>query len=182
MLFEVRIVDDTWCLDSFNQSGAEDATLMNWNALHPLGAWYHVAIVYDGKEFRNYVDGVQEGAASLHLARSRAGPCLGRNADQQGILFQGSRSPGAIHAQSAFAFRVSQGRRKAKVTSGAHDSLRDPRPDPKLTLRAQSSRRRCCPSSPRRRFRHEFPLGSRSSVPACRTSETSEGFSRVSFV
>jgi len=68
MLFEVRVVDETWCLDSFNKSGTEDATLMNWNALHPLGAWYHVASVYDGKEFRNYVNGVQEGAASLHLA------------------------------------------------------------------------------------------------------------------
>ena len=37
-------------------------------ALHPLGAWYHVACVYDGKEFRNYVNGIQEGAASLYLA------------------------------------------------------------------------------------------------------------------
>ena len=25
-------------------------------------------MVYDGREFRNYVDGVQEGAAQLHLA------------------------------------------------------------------------------------------------------------------
>ena len=29
---------------------------MNRKALHPLGAWYHVAAVYDGKEFSNYVE------------------------------------------------------------------------------------------------------------------------------
>jgi hypothetical protein len=46
---------------------------MNRQALHPLGVWYHVASVYDGEEFRNYVDGVQEGAARLRLAAHGAG-------------------------------------------------------------------------------------------------------------
>lgn len=68
MLFEIRVVGDQWFLDSYHQSGAASATLMSRKALHPLGAWYHVASVYDGKEFRNYVDGVQEGAALVQLA------------------------------------------------------------------------------------------------------------------
>jgi Concanavalin A-like lectin/glucanases superfamily len=68
MLFEIRVVDDQWYLDSYIQSGSESKALMNRNALHPLRAWYHVASVYDGKEFRNYVDGVQEGSSQLHLA------------------------------------------------------------------------------------------------------------------
>ena len=68
MLFEIRVVGDRWCLDSYNQSGTENKTLLNRKALHPLGAWYHVATVYDGQELRNYVDGVLEGAARLHLA------------------------------------------------------------------------------------------------------------------
>ena len=46
---------------------------MNPKALHPLGGWYHVASVYDGREFRNYVDGIQEGSAQLHLAPHGAG-------------------------------------------------------------------------------------------------------------
>jgi hypothetical protein len=29
--------------------------------------WHHVASVYDGKEFTNYVDGVREGGAEIHL-------------------------------------------------------------------------------------------------------------------
>jgi hypothetical protein len=68
MLFEIRVVEDKWFLDSYNQSGAASKALMNRTALHPLGAWYHVASVYDGKEFSNYVDGVREGAAELQLA------------------------------------------------------------------------------------------------------------------
>jgi hypothetical protein len=68
MLFEIRVVDDQWYLDSFIQSGTENKALMNRQAMHPLGAWYHVASVYDGREFRNYVDGVQEGSAQLQLA------------------------------------------------------------------------------------------------------------------
>jgi putative heme-binding domain-containing protein len=68
MLFEIRVVGDEWYLDSYNQSGSANKALMNRDARHPLGAWYHVASVNDGKEFRNYVDGVREGAAELQLA------------------------------------------------------------------------------------------------------------------
>jgi hypothetical protein len=68
MLFEIRVAGDKWFLDSYNQSGTASKALMNRTALHPLGAWYHVASVYDGTQFSNYVDGVREGAAELHLA------------------------------------------------------------------------------------------------------------------
>jgi len=68
MLFEIRVVDGRWCLDAFNKSGAAQKALLNRNSLHALGAWYHVAAVYDGKEFRNYVDGVQDGAGEVALA------------------------------------------------------------------------------------------------------------------
>jgi Concanavalin A-like lectin/glucanases superfamily len=73
MLFEIRVVGDSWFLDSYNQSGTASKALMNKTAVHPLGKWYHVASVYDGKEFSNYVDGVREGAAELYLAPHRQG-------------------------------------------------------------------------------------------------------------
>ena len=73
MLFEIRVVGDSWFLDSYNQSGTASKALMNRTALHPLRAWYHVASVYDGKEFSNYVDGVKEGSAELSLAPHRQG-------------------------------------------------------------------------------------------------------------
>ena len=68
MLFEIRVVGDSWFLDSFNQSGSASRALMNRTALHRLGAWYHVASVYDGEAFTNYVDGIREGAADIRFA------------------------------------------------------------------------------------------------------------------
>ena len=67
MLFEIRVSGDKWFLDSYVHSGSENQTLMNDQALHPLGAWYHVATVYDGKVLRNYVNGVQQGAGPLRF-------------------------------------------------------------------------------------------------------------------
>jgi hypothetical protein len=73
MLFEIRVIEGKWCLDSFALSGTESKALMDRGKLHTLGAWYHAAAVYDGREYRNYVDGVLEGAAQLHLAPQKAG-------------------------------------------------------------------------------------------------------------
>jgi hypothetical protein len=73
MLFEIRVIDGKWCLDSYAQSGADSKALLNRDRLHTLGDWHHAAAVYDGREFRNYVDGELEGAAPLHLAPQKPG-------------------------------------------------------------------------------------------------------------
>ena len=67
MLSEIRVVDGRWRLDSFATAGGQSRALLNRERLHPLGAWYRVAMVYDGHELRNYVDGVLEGSGELHL-------------------------------------------------------------------------------------------------------------------
>lgn len=68
MLFEIRVIDGRWCLDSYAQSGKASRALLDRTRLHPLDTWHHIANVYDGKEFRNYVDGVLEGAGQLSMA------------------------------------------------------------------------------------------------------------------
>jgi len=73
MLFEIRVIGNQWCLDSFAKSGADSKALLNRAKLHPLGEWHSAAAVYDGHEFRNYVDGVLEGSAELHLAPHKPG-------------------------------------------------------------------------------------------------------------
>ena len=73
MLFETRVAAGQWCLDSFMQSSAGSKALMDRAKLHPAGAWYHVAAVYDGKEFRNYVNGLREGEAGVKLSPQSAG-------------------------------------------------------------------------------------------------------------
>jgi hypothetical protein len=73
LLFEIRVVGGQWYLDSYGHSGDAQSALMNRDRLHPLGMWYHVAAVYDGREFRNYVNGIQEGAAEIRFAPQRPG-------------------------------------------------------------------------------------------------------------
>ena len=73
MLFEIRVIEGKWCLDSFALSGKESKALMDRGKLHPLGVWHHAAAVYDGREYRNYVDGVLEGAGEVHLVPQGAG-------------------------------------------------------------------------------------------------------------
>jgi hypothetical protein len=67
MLFEIRIVDGQWCLDSFASSGMQTRALLNCKLLHPLGRWYRVTAVYDGRTLRNYVDGQLQGEGPLAL-------------------------------------------------------------------------------------------------------------------
>jgi hypothetical protein len=67
MLFEIRIRDGQWCLDSFASSNGNNRTLLNCNLLHPLNKWYRVTAVYDGKQLKNYVDDELEGSGDLNL-------------------------------------------------------------------------------------------------------------------
>ncbi len=67
MLFEIRIVDGQWCLDSFASSGTENRTLLNCKLLHPLGHWYRVTAVYDGRTLRNYVGDELQGEIPFDL-------------------------------------------------------------------------------------------------------------------
>jgi len=73
LLFETRLIGGRWCLDSFALSGSASKTLMDRSLLHSADAWHHAAAVYDGKEFRNYVDGKLQGAATVHLTPQGAG-------------------------------------------------------------------------------------------------------------
>lgn len=74
MLFEIRVVDgSTWFLDSYLHTARAQHALINRKSLHPVGAWYHVASVYDGREFRNYVNGVLDGAHEMPFQVQGAG-------------------------------------------------------------------------------------------------------------
>ena len=68
VLLETRLVGDEWFLDTFIKSGENNRALFAENFKHPLGAWYHVALVYDGTEMRHYVNGQQELAGPLTIA------------------------------------------------------------------------------------------------------------------
>ncbi len=73
MLFETRLIGDQWCLDTFVRTDAGSSALLDRTKLHPLGEWYHIAAVYDGKELRSYVNGVQELKADLKFIPEKPG-------------------------------------------------------------------------------------------------------------
>jgi hypothetical protein len=68
MLFEIRVAGDRWFLDAFAYSNGNEKALINREALHQVGEWYHVAAVYDGTTYSNYVNGVQQLAFPIALA------------------------------------------------------------------------------------------------------------------
>jgi concanavalin A-like lectin/glucanase superfamily protein len=67
-LFEIRVIGDQWCLDAFVHTPTANQALLYRNLLHPLDEWHQVAMVYDGSEFRSYVNGVLQGKAAIHFA------------------------------------------------------------------------------------------------------------------
>ncbi len=72
-LFETRIIDKQWALDSFAATAAGSRALMDLKLLHPADRWHHVAAVYDGKEYRNYVNGKLQVAAVVTLSPQGSG-------------------------------------------------------------------------------------------------------------
>lgn len=88
LLFETRIIDGKWCLDSFAASSSGSRPLMDTKLLHPADRWYHIAAVYDGKEFRNYVNGKLQVAAPVKLSPQGARRDIGRRAHQPRGLLQ----------------------------------------------------------------------------------------------
>ncbi len=73
MLFEIRIVQGEWCLDSFATSGGQRLPLLNCEKRYPFGKWYRVTTVYDGKTLKNYVGNELQGQGEVKLVPQRPG-------------------------------------------------------------------------------------------------------------
>ena len=74
ILIETRLIEDRqWFLDTYVQSNEASATLFAEDFRHPVGKWYHAALVYDGREMRHYVNGMVEMAQELVFTPVRGG-------------------------------------------------------------------------------------------------------------
>jgi hypothetical protein len=73
LLLETRLLGDHWCLDSYAHSNSGYRTLIDRTKLHPLGEWVHAAAVYDGREFRHYVNRILQGKSEVKLSPQGAG-------------------------------------------------------------------------------------------------------------
>jgi hypothetical protein len=62
LLIETRLTDnDEWFLDTFVLSGQSQQILIDPKLIHPIGPWYHVALILDKNgQITNYVNGKME--------------------------------------------------------------------------------------------------------------------------
>lgn len=58
ILVETRLTPDgKWFLDTFLKSGESECTLYAEDFLHPVGEWFHAALVYENGVMRHFVNG-----------------------------------------------------------------------------------------------------------------------------
>lgn len=60
VLLETRLDGASWYGDTYIRSGLTDAALADPKRVHPLGQWHTMAVVFDGTNMIQYVDGVKE--------------------------------------------------------------------------------------------------------------------------
>jgi Concanavalin A-like lectin/glucanases superfamily len=107
-MFEIRIVNNQWCLDTVGidlrgGSPEQHGVTMACDAahLHPLDHWYAVAATYDGKTLRGYVDGELQGEIPITLAPLPPGTTsVGTRIDKRdfftGDIYSARFTPGVL--------------------------------------------------------------------------------------
>lgn len=100
-LFEIRVKDDRWYLDAFTTGQGYKITLIDPSKTFALGRWYRVAMTYDGKTFKSYVDGVEQAEAPLSYkpqgeGHSSVGTRINRVNYFRGALFEARFTPRAL--------------------------------------------------------------------------------------
>ena len=74
VMFETRLTDDgRWFLDTFILSGAGSHPMYAEDYTHPIGPWYHAAIVVDGTTFKHYVNGSLELSTEIEFEAFKPG-------------------------------------------------------------------------------------------------------------
>jgi hypothetical protein len=105
LMFEIRIVDGQWCLDSFAMEGAHKLALLNCQKRYPLDQWYRVTAVYDGKTLKNYVGDELQGQGDVELnpqgaGRSSVGTRINSKDFFKGSVYESRFTPKALGIDS----------------------------------------------------------------------------------
>jgi hypothetical protein len=93
LLIELRLTDDhRWFLDTYIKSGDSARVLYAKAFTHPIGPWYHAALVYQDGEMRHFVNGVLEMSGRVNYV-----PMIGGRTSVGARLNRHSWYKGAIH-------------------------------------------------------------------------------------
>jgi hypothetical protein len=102
LLFETRLISDNrWFLDTFIKSGPGNFTLFAEASPHPIGPWYHAAVVVDNNTMRHYVNGVEELSTKIQFqpqvkGRSSIGVRINKVSWYKGAIRQIRITPAAL--------------------------------------------------------------------------------------
>ncbi len=92
LTLEGRITNNQWYADTFIRYGSASSnmiTLSDASKVHPVGQWYYLAVTYDGAQFKQYVNGVQELSGAVSSGPLTNGVCsIGMRANTNNF-FQG---------------------------------------------------------------------------------------------
>jgi hypothetical protein len=110
LLFEIRVVDRRWYLDTFVTGAGYRQTLVQPAKTFPLNQWAHVAQSFDGRTYRSFVNGELQMAAVVPYApqgpgRASVGVRLNRVNFFHGAIRQACFSPTAL-APSRFRLPI----------------------------------------------------------------------------
>ena len=72
-LLEIRLSDGHWALDSFLATKTSRLPLLDRAKSHPAGKWTWVAMVYDGKVMRHFINGEKEMEGPVDFPPSASG-------------------------------------------------------------------------------------------------------------
>ncbi len=100
-LFEIRVVGDRWYLDAFTTGPGYKETLVVPAKTFPVGRWYRVAMSFDGKMFKSYVDGVLQAEAAIAFkpqgpGHTSVGVRINRLNYFKGAVFEARFTPRAL--------------------------------------------------------------------------------------
>jgi hypothetical protein len=74
VLLEIRLIEpDKWVLDSYIRSDQSGCTLFCAEATHPVGKWYHAALVYKNGTMSHYVNLVKEATGIVNFNAMTSG-------------------------------------------------------------------------------------------------------------
>jgi len=74
ILIELRLTDDNqWFLDTFIKDGTSSLALYAEEYPHPIGGWYHAALVYKDGKMRHYVNGLEELSGDVQYSKMTSG-------------------------------------------------------------------------------------------------------------
>lgn len=91
VLIETRLTDgQQWYLDTYIKSEISSKALKLETALHPVGEWYHAALIYDNGSMKHFVNGIEEISGEVSfLPITNAHTSIGTRMDQRS-WFKGS--------------------------------------------------------------------------------------------